>query len=134
MMVHKFSTLRLKVKLLMQGDSHLTEGCDKFKEKKNLEAQPAYPYTACHFHDILCDRNNCMIPCYSCIELSRDNHGYPLCTHPHQNTKNHHHGSQSCNCMYKSHQCFCNLHSWHKANHYCTRLHRGKISRQLGIP
>ncbi|RMX43350.1 hypothetical protein pdam_00020483, partial [Pocillopora damicornis] len=79
-------------------------------------------------------RNNCMIPRYSCIELLRDSHGYPFCTHPHQNMKNHHHGSQNCNCMYKSHQCFCNLLSRHKANHYCTRLHRGKFSRRLGIP
>ena len=106
----------LKVKLLMQGNSPLTEGCAKFKAKKTLEAQPAYPYTACHFHDILCYRNNCMIPSYSCIELLRDSHGYPFCTHPHQNTKNHHHGSQNCNCMYKSHRCFCNLHSNHNAD------------------
>ena len=53
MMVHKFSILCLKIKLLMQGNSPLTEGYAKFKAKKTLEAQPAYPYTACHFHDIL---------------------------------------------------------------------------------
>ena len=135
MMVHKFSILRLKVKLLMQGNSPLTKGFDKFKAKTSLEAELAYPYTACHFHDILSYRNNCMIPRYSSTELfEHDNYGYPLCTHPHQNTKNHHHRSRNGNCMYKSHRCFCSLHSWNNADHYCTRLYRGNFSRRLGIP
>ena len=134
MMVHKFRILHPKVNLLMQGNSLLTEGRDKFKAKTSLEAQLAYPYTACHFHDILSYRNNCMIPRYSSTELLHDNNEYPLCTHPHQNTKNHYHRSRNCNCMYKSHRCFCSLHSWHNADHYCTRLYRGNFSRRLGIP
>ena len=93
-MVHKFSILRQKVNLLMQGNSPLTEGCDKFEAKTSLEAQLAYPYTACHFRNILYYKNNCMIPRYSSTELLRDNYGYPLCTHPHHDTKNHHHGSR----------------------------------------